>query len=84
MYKHTAPAPASGLAGESQSVNNNPIATFISNNKMVALHLAYILLLAFIGRHFRPYNKILTSFTFTRPIKFCLASKMAPEKRLGQ
>ena len=48
MYKHT--APASGVAGASQSVNNNPIATFISNNKMVVLHLAYILLLAFIGR----------------------------------
>ena len=49
MYKHTAPAPASGVAGASQGVNNNPIATFISNNKMVVLHLAYILLLAFIG-----------------------------------
>jgi len=47
MYKHT--APASGVAGASQSVNNNPIATFISNNKIVVLHLAYILLLAFIG-----------------------------------
>ena len=58
MYKHTPPAPASRLGGSSQGVNNNPIAAFISNNKMVVLHLAYILLLAFIGTDISNDNKI--------------------------
>ena len=61
MYKHTPPAPASRLTGASQSVNNNPIAAFISNNKMVVLHLAYILLLAFIGTGILNDNNIQTT-----------------------